>query len=165
MEKRLFSKNHVWVEKKDNTARIGISDYAQKKLGNIMFLNLPDVGDILKINQCFGDIESIKTVSDLLSPIDGEVVCVNESLVDEPDMINENPYECWFVEVKVNELSSELMDEERYLASELREGLEQNLLGQNITVVNGEASIVSSRCQNCDFYSRTWICKDCCREM
>ena len=81
-----------------------------------MFLNLPDVGDTLLIDQCFGDIESIKTVSDLISPIDGKVVKINEKLVDEPDLINEEPYKSWFVEVKVDAISDNLMDEETYLS-------------------------------------------------
>lgn len=116
MDDRLFSKNHIWLAKGGETATLGITDYAQKKLGNIMFLNLPDVGERLIAGQRLGDIESIKTVSDLISPVDGEVVKVNEELVDEPDLINEEPYESWFVEVKVDSMSDNLMDEETYLS-------------------------------------------------
>lgn len=118
MDNRLFSEKHIWLVKNGDLATLGISDYAQKKLGNIMFLNLPDVGDRLEIGQCFGDIESIKTVSDLISPIEGEVLKVNEELVDEPDRINEEPYESWFIKVKVNGVSTDLMTEEAYLSRE-----------------------------------------------
>ena len=116
MAERLFSDKHVWVSVNGETALIGITDHAQKKLGNIMFLNLPDVGETLAEGQRFGDIESIKTVSDLISPVDGDVIRVNEELVDEPDAINEAPYESWFIEVKISSLSGGLMDEETYLA-------------------------------------------------
>lgn len=116
MDDRLFSKKHIWVLKNADTVTMGITDFAQEKLGNIMFLNLPDVGERLKTGQHFGDIESIKTVSDLISPVDGEVVKINEELVDEPDIINEEPYTSWLVEVKVTSLSDELMDEETYLS-------------------------------------------------
>ena len=116
MAERLFSKEHVWILVNDDTATIGITDYAQEKLGNIMFLNLPDEGASIRSGERFGDIESIKTVSDLISPADGEVLKVNEDLVDEPDAVNEDPYESWFLEVKVAALSDDLMDEETYLA-------------------------------------------------
>lgn len=116
MDDRLFSKKHVWVVRNAHTVTLGITDFAQEKLGNIMFLNLPDVGEKLKIGQRFGDIESVKTVSDLISPVEGEVIKINEELVDEPDIINDEPYASWFVEVKVISFSDELMDEETYLS-------------------------------------------------
>ena len=116
MAERLFSKDHIWILADEGTATIGITDYAQEKLGSIMFLNLPEVGDGISTGERFGDVESIKTVSDLISPVDGEVLKVNEDLVDEPDAINEDPYENWFIEVKVASLSRDLMDEETYLA-------------------------------------------------
>ncbi len=112
---RLFSKEHIWVLKDGESVVLGISDYAQEKLGNIMFLNLPDIGDRLTIGACFGDIESIKMVSDLISPVDGEVVKVNEGLVDEPDSMNTDPYESWLVEVKADAVAEDLMSEETYL--------------------------------------------------
>lgn len=114
-ERRLYSKKHIWVLVEGDNATIGITDYAQEKLGNIMFLNLPDVGECIEIGERFGDIESIKTVSDLVAPVTGEIVKVNEELVDEPDIINEKPYESWFVEVKADDISEELMDEETYI--------------------------------------------------
>jgi len=114
--KRLFSKNHVWVVQTEGTAWLGVSDHAQKELGNIMFLNLPDIGEELLTGQRFGDIESIKTVSDLISPVDGKVIAVNEELVDAPENINEIPYESWFIEVRVTSVAEDLMDEDTYLS-------------------------------------------------
>lgn len=116
MAERLFSDNHVWILISGENATIGITDHAQEKLGNIMFLNLPDVGESIVSGQRFGDIESIKTVSDLISPVSGEVIRVNEDLVDEPETINEAPYDSWFIEVKVAEISDDLMDEAAYFA-------------------------------------------------
>ena len=114
-DSKLFSKNHIWMLQIEDTVKLGVSDHAQKKLGNVMFLNLPDVGDEVLIGQRFGDIESIKTVSDLISPVDGEVVAVNEELIDEPERINEAPYKSWFIEVKVSSIEDGLMDENTYL--------------------------------------------------
>lgn len=116
MSNRLISTKHIWMVVDSETAILGITDYAQKKLGSIMFLNLPDVGEMLTSGQRFGDIESIKTVSDLISPVDGKVIKVNEKLVDEPELINEEPYESWFIEVKVDSIPNDLMDEKTYLS-------------------------------------------------
>lgn len=114
MEERLFSNKHIWILKSGEIAKIGITEYAQEKLGDIMFVNLPDVGEILEVGERFGDIESIKTVSDLFSPINGEVIKVNEELVDEPELINEAPYDSWLLQAKVMSFSDDLMDEETY---------------------------------------------------
>ena len=114
MSKRLFSDKHLWVLLDGEKATIGISEYAQKRLGAVMFVNLPDVGETIESGQRFGDIESIKTVSDLISPVKGEIIKVNEELLDEPDMINEDPYGSWLVEVRVDSLPDDLMDEESY---------------------------------------------------
>lgn len=115
MSRRLFSNKHIWILKDGEKATMGITEFAQEKLGGIMFLNLPDIGEKLKIGRRFGDIESIKAVSDLISPVDGEVEKINAELVDEPEAINEKPYENWLVEVKISSLTDDLMDEETYL--------------------------------------------------
>ncbi len=115
MSNRLFSNKHVWILQDGEIATIGITEYAQEKLGGIMFLNLPEIGERVEAGQRFGDIESIKTVSDLFSPVDGEVVRVNEELIDEPDAINEEPYDSWLIKVKVTVIPDGLMDEETYL--------------------------------------------------
>ena len=115
MSKRLFSNKHVWVLSDGERVTIGITEFAQEKLGSIMFLNLPDEGEIIEAGQRFGDIESIKNVSDLVSPVSGEVVKVNDELIEEPEAINEDPYESWFLEVKVADIPDDLMHEETYL--------------------------------------------------
>ncbi|WP_288702450.1 glycine cleavage system protein H [uncultured Clostridium sp.] len=114
---KLFSKYHIWVKIEGNSAYLGITNFAQEKMKSVMFLNLEDEGtEILQGNK-FGDIESIKTVSDLISPVSGTIEKVNEELVDDPDLINENAEECWLVKLKNISLSSELMNEEAYLES------------------------------------------------
>jgi len=109
-----FSDKHIWVEKNNDTAKIGISNYAQNELGVIMFLNLPDLGDKLSLGEELGDIESLKTVSDLVSPIGGIVTAINEPLIDKPDAINADPYGSWLIEVSVSEISENLMDKNEY---------------------------------------------------
>lgn len=111
---RKFSKDHLWVEMNGEKAKIGISDYAQSKLGAIVFLNLPEEGDELEIGEQFGDVESIKTVSELISPVKGNVEAVNEALMDELEAIAEKPYESWLVEATVEEIREDLMDEAAY---------------------------------------------------
>ena len=110
----LFSKNHLWIKPEGDTARLGISDYGVEKLGNIVFLNLPEVGDWLTIEEKLGDVESIKTVSDLISPVTGQVLSVNGTLLDDPGSIGDDPYENWLIEVKIHRLSDELLTVEEY---------------------------------------------------
>lgn len=120
MDVLLFSRNHIWVmpQEDQGIVCIGLTDYAQEKLGAIMFLNLPDAGTKLERGEVFGDVESIKTVTDLFSPIAGEVLEINESLLDAPEQINSTPYESWFVRLKLTDegdsLQDVLMDREAY---------------------------------------------------
>lgn len=110
-----FTKHHVWVSEEGNqTVKIGISDYAQEKLGTIVFINIPAAGECLSVGECLGDVESIKTVSDIISPVDGEVLRVNEVLLDMPDCINSDPYDSWILEVKAGGIPDDLMDEQEY---------------------------------------------------
>jgi len=111
----LFSKDHVWLKDEGEVVSLGISDYAQEKLGNIMFLNLPEAGDTVRRGNKFGDVESIKTVSDLISPVSGKVAEVNEDLIDEPNVIHEEPYEAWLVKVRDAETPEDLLQEQEYL--------------------------------------------------
>jgi glycine cleavage system H protein len=115
MDDRLFSLDQIWVSACGDTLKLGITDYAQGKLGNIIFVNLPEAGDTLTTGEKFADIESIKAVSDLYSPVDGEVVRVNEELADEPEKLNEDPYSCWLIEVRPSAEPSGLVDEQTYL--------------------------------------------------
>ena len=93
-----YSKSHEWVKDLGNGLfEIGLSDYAQKELGDIVYVNLPQTGDELKSGVSFGDIESVKAVSDIVSPMNGTVKEVNEAVVSGPDSINKTPYEAWLI--------------------------------------------------------------------
>ena len=109
-----YTKNHLWLKAVENAAEIGLTDYAAEKLGNIVFVNLPDVGEHLSAGEKFGDVESVKTVSDLISPVDGEVIEVNEALLDEPEVISENPSETWLIKARIEDIPDGLMSEEGY---------------------------------------------------
>ncbi|MFJ7977909.1 glycine cleavage system protein GcvH [Peribacillus sp. NPDC096379] len=116
----LYSKEHEWVEQLEgNRVRIGISDYAQKALGDIVFVENPEIDDEVIVNETMGTIESVKAVSELYSPVSGTVVAVNEELEGAPETINENPFEAgWLIEVEISnpeELES-LLNEEEYEA-------------------------------------------------
>jgi glycine cleavage system H protein len=97
-----YSEEHQWVQVEDNIAMIGISDFAQEQLGEIVFLELPEVGDQMQSGKPYGVVESAKSVSDLYAPISGEVVEINAELPDSPEIINSSPYEeGWMVKVKL----------------------------------------------------------------
>lgn len=112
-----YSKEHEWVKVEGATARIGITDFAQAELGDIVFVELPQVGDELKKDQPFGSVESVKTVSELYAPISGKVVEVNSELEDSPEFVNESPYEnAWMVVIESPSEAElgELMTAEQY---------------------------------------------------
>ena len=112
-----YSKTHEWIRFEDETtAYIGITDYAQSELGDLVFVNLPQEGDDVAMGEPFADVESVKAVSDVISPVSGTVSEVNEILADEPQMMNESPYEAWFVKVTDISEQEELMDAEAYEA-------------------------------------------------
>ena len=119
MSNLLYSKDHEWVlSLEGNRVRIGISDYAQNSLGDIVFVENPEEGDDVTASETMGSIESVKAVSDLVSPVSGSVVLVNEELEDSPQLINEKPYEAWLIEVELSnpdELNS-LLKEDEYKA-------------------------------------------------
>lgn len=101
-----FSKEHEWVKVEGDKVRVGISDFAQSELGDIVFVELPEVGKKLKVNEPFGSVESVKTVSELYAPISGTIVKVNEQLTDSPELVNESPYEqAWMVVIEPEDLS------------------------------------------------------------
>ncbi len=98
---RQYAKEHEWaIFEEDGTCRVGISFYAQKELGNLVFANLPEVGDTVTAGTPFADVESIKTVSDVYSPVTGVVKEINEALLDSPELINNDPYEAWFAVIE-----------------------------------------------------------------
>ncbi|MCR6095208.1 glycine cleavage system protein GcvH [Salipaludibacillus agaradhaerens] len=112
-----YSEEHEWVKEEDGKVRIGITDFAQSELGDIVFVELPEVGDELEADEPFGSVESVKTVSELYAPISGKVVEVNEELDDSPEFVNESPYEkAWMVVVEPSDKSEidNLMDAEAY---------------------------------------------------
>lgn len=109
-EELKYTEEHEWVLVEDDIALVGITDFAQEQLGEIVFLELPEVGDQLEAGKPFGVIESAKAVSDIYAPVSGEVIEVNDELPDTPDIINSSPYEDgWLVKVKLLD-SSELDD-------------------------------------------------------
>jgi glycine cleavage system H protein len=110
-----YAKTHEWVEfLNETTARIGISDFAQHELGDLVFINLPQAGDVVETGEAFGDVESVKAVSDIISPLTGVISDVNEELFDNPEKINEDPYNSWFIEVSEISEKSELLTPEAY---------------------------------------------------
>lgn len=101
-----YSEEHEWVKVEDGKVRIGITDFAQSELGDIVFVELPQVGDEVTANEPFGSVESVKTVSELYAPVSGKVVEVNTELEDSPELVNESPYEkAWMIVVEPSDLS------------------------------------------------------------
>ncbi len=111
-----YSNDHEWLKTEGDVAVIGISDFAQDALGDIVFINLPSVGDQVTAGETFGDIESVKAVSDMCSPVTGTVVAVNEDLVDAPEMLNSDPYGAWIIKVENVTDHTDLMDADAYEA-------------------------------------------------
>lgn len=117
-----YSKDHEWVKMEGDVAVIGISDYAQHSLGDVVFVNLPQEGDSVTVGEAFGDVESVKAVSDLSSPVSGTVCAVNEELLDAPERINEDPYGAWIIKVEGVTEQDELLDAAAYEAFCAEEG-------------------------------------------
>ena len=100
----LYTNDHEWAKFDGDVVTIGITDFAQGELGDIIFIELPEVGSDVEKEEAFGTIEAVKTVTDLLSPVNGTVVEINEELEDAPESVNEDPYERgWFIKVKAND--------------------------------------------------------------
>ena len=117
-----YSKDHEWMKMEDGVAVIGISDFAQDALGDVVFVNLPGEGDAVTAGEAFGDVESVKAVSDLVSPVSGTVCAVNEELLDEPEKLNSDPYGAWLIKVENVGDTSELLDAAAYEAFCAQEG-------------------------------------------
>jgi glycine cleavage system H protein len=117
-----YSRTHEWVEFLDETtANIGITDYAQKELGDLVYANLPESGDEVTAGEAFCDVESVKAVSGVMSPLTGVIAEVNEEIMDNPASINEDAYGAWFVKVSDITATEELMDADEYEAFVLEE--------------------------------------------
>ena len=111
-----YTKEHEWVELSGDRAKVGITDYAQQQLGDVVYIELPEVGTTLKRGDSFGTIESVKAVSELYAPVSGEVVEVNTALKNKPEAVNANPHESWMVVVKLADPgeTSALLDATQY---------------------------------------------------
>lgn len=115
---RKYTASHEWLMKKDGaTALVGITDFAQSELGDIVYVDLPQAGTAVTAGASFGYVESVKTVSELLSPVTGVVTAVNAELADAPEKINESPYDAWLIEVGELSGESELLDAAAYEAT------------------------------------------------
>ena len=116
LEGLLYSETHEWVKVEGDIAVIGVSDFAQKEMGNITYVDLPDVDDEVEAGEDFGALESVKAASDLISPVSGTVVAVNEALDDEPELINADAFENWIIKVQMIDKGAldGLMDAEAY---------------------------------------------------
>lgn len=111
-----YTDDHEWAKLEDGVVRIGVSDYAQDQLGDIVFVEMPEVGDSFEKGDEFGTLESVKAVSELYIPLGGEVVAVNEALIDAPELLNEDPYANWIVAIKPTDAAEldGLLDVEGY---------------------------------------------------
>ena len=111
-----YTKEHEWVRIDGNTGIVGITDFAQQQLGDVVYVELPEVGSAMTAGQVFGTIESVKAVSELFAPVSGEVTEVNTALKDRPDHVNSKPHETWMLKVKLNNASEldSLMDAGAY---------------------------------------------------
>ncbi len=114
-----YSREHEWVRVEENTALIGITDFAQAELGDVVYVELPEVGVVVEANNTFGVVESVKAVSDLFAPVTGVVTEVNTTLEDEPELVNSDPYEDgWMIRVEMKDESelSDLLEADSYRA-------------------------------------------------
>lgn len=109
-----YTKDHEWVYYDGDEAYVGISDYAQQELGDLVFVNLPEVDDEVIAGEAFGDVESVKAVSDVLSPLTATVVEINEDILDDASLINQDPYSAWFIKVADITSTDELLSADEY---------------------------------------------------
>ena len=118
MNKIYYCETHEYVKVEGNIGYIGISDFAQKELGNVVYVDMPEEGDEVEAGEDFGAVESVKAASDLIAPVSGTVVEVNEALVDNPRLLNEDALGNWIIKVEISDPAQleELMDEAAYMA-------------------------------------------------
>ena len=111
-----YSKSHEWIKMEDGVAVIGISDFAQHALHDVVFITLPQEGDEVTAGESFGEVESVKAVSDIISPVSGVICAVNEDLQDEPEKLNSDPYGSWIIKVENITAEEEMLDTAAYAA-------------------------------------------------
>lgn len=118
MEGLYYSESHEYVCVEGNTGFVGITDYAQNALGNVVYVDMPDVDDAVTAGEEFGAVESVKAASDLVSPVSGTVTAVNEALEDQPELINQDAFANWIIQVELSDTSElgQLMDAQAYEA-------------------------------------------------
>ena len=111
-----YTKDHEWLQLTGDVGRVGITDFAQKQLGDVVYVELPEVGTVLSAGQAFGTIESVKAVSELFAPVSGEVVEINTALRDKPELVNQDPHAAWMVAIRLNaaDETSALLDASQY---------------------------------------------------
>ena len=117
-EDRRYLESHEWAASEDTIVRVGISDFAQDELGDVVFVELPMEGDAVTAGEAFGVVESIKAVSDIYAPVSGDVIAVNEALFDQPELVNEDPYgDGWMIEIDASSLDAldEALDASAYI--------------------------------------------------
>lgn len=116
MEKIYYSPTHEYIKVDGNIGYVGITDYAQHALGNVVYVDMPETGDDVTVGEDFGAVESVKAASDLISPVSGAVLEINEHLIDNPRLINEDAMNNWIIKVELNDVSEldNLMDETAY---------------------------------------------------
>jgi len=116
-EDYLYSKDHEWIMIQDNIGTIGITDYAQHELGDVVYVDLPEVGDTFEAGEPFGSVESVKAVSEIFCPVGGEVINVNSKLEESPELINASPHkQAWMIKIEIthNDELKELLSAEEY---------------------------------------------------
>jgi glycine cleavage system H protein len=112
-----YAKTHEWIREEEGLIVIGLTDFAQDQLGDIVFVGLPEVGDAVEVGDSFADVESVKAVSDIYSPVSGVVAEVNEKLLDAPEAVNGDPYGAWLIKVKdVTDEEEGMLDADAYEA-------------------------------------------------
>src|SRR4030088_2127496 len=113
-----YTKEHEWLDVDGDRGRVGITDYAQQQLGDVVYIDLPEIGTKLKQGQSFGTIESVKAVSELYSPVSGDIVDVNTALKDKPEVVNKTPHTSWMIVIKLTNASDAgaLLDAAQYQA-------------------------------------------------
>ena len=111
-----YTKSHEWLRMEGDIAVVGITDYAQDALGDVVFINLPQEGDETTAGESFGDVESVKAVSELICPVSGTVCAVNEDLLDAPELLNQDPYAAWIIKLENVTETEDLLEADEYEA-------------------------------------------------
>jgi len=116
-EENLYSRDHEWISVQGDVGTVGITDYAQRELGDVVYVDLPEVGDTFESSEPFGSVESVKAVSEVFCPVTGEVIEVNQKLEDSPELVNQSPHqEAWMIKIRISDLEElgELLNAEEY---------------------------------------------------